>query len=172
VNASTVLALSSAAGLEGDAVADAASNAQVREGPLAPSRFRPNIVLGGLPAWEEFAWVGKHVRIGSVTFFVLSRTVRCEATNVDPHSGSGRAVLDVPQLLKSHFPQHGPYLGVYAVVVKGGTLRVGDAVVGVVPDPTAASSTARFMFLFLIGAAAIAVAAIWPGLTLMPLFDR
>ncbi len=142
VNAETVRELSAAAGLEeSDASATAATGCSVHEharrgeGPLAPSRFRPNIVLAGLPAWTEFDWVGKRVRIGTVTFEVLSRTVRCEATNVDARAGSGRVVHDVPQLLQQHFPRHGPYLGVYARVVEGGSLRVGDAVAGVEAQP-------------------------------------
>ena len=31
--------------------------------------------------------------------------------------------------LQKHFPQHGPYLGVYAQVVGAGAVRVGDQVV-------------------------------------------
>jgi uncharacterized protein YcbX len=166
VNAETVRCLSAAAGLEDAAIGDcndAANRERVEEGPLAPSRFRPNIVLKGLPAWSEFNWVGKHVRIGSVTFKVLSRTVRCEATNVDARAGCGRAVLDVPALLKLHFPDHGPYLGVYARVVDGGVLNVGDAVVGVVPDPLVRHTAGReqpfWYTLFLICAALAAILA-------------
>jgi hypothetical protein len=66
--------------------------------------------------------------------------VRCEATNVDARAGSGRAVVNVPQLLQEHFPVHGPYLGVYARVVEGGSLRVGDAVVDVSLPPAQSSS--------------------------------
>jgi hypothetical protein len=112
------------------------------QGPLAPSRFRPNIVLRGLPPWTEFDWVGSYVRIGSVTLHVLARTVRCEATNVDARAGSGRSVVDVPALLKLHFPAHGPYLGVYARVVEGGSLRVGDTVTVVLPSSTSSLSSA------------------------------
>ena len=32
------------------------------------------------------------------------------------------------RLLARHFPQHGPYLGVYAQVVGGGSMRLGDRV--------------------------------------------
>lgn len=82
------------------------------------------MVLGGdLPAWAEFGWVGRTVALGGVTFAVVKRTVRCEGVNVDP---AGGRELDIPGLLQRHFPQHGPYLGVYAQVVGGGVLRVGD----------------------------------------------
>ncbi len=164
VNAETVRQLSKAAGLDQATSSDSANAKErewLREGPLAPSRFRPNIVLAGLAAWSEFDWVGKHVQIGSVTLKVLSRTVRCDATNVDARAGSGSAILDVPELLKLHFPNHGPYLGVYAIVVCGGTLNVGDTVVGVVPDPLVVRKTKwqrqLWHIFFLISALAIAI---------------
>jgi hypothetical protein len=170
VNAETVRELSAAAGLEEcDASATAAAGCSVQEhaergeGPLAPSRFRPNIVVAGLPAWTEFDWVGKRVRMGTVTFEVLSRTVRCEATNVDARAGSGRVVHDVPQLLQRHFPQHGPYLGVYARVVEGGYLRVGDAVAGVEAEPLLAHRGANrlWVIVFVLVTLCVPLFAVW-----------
>ena len=112
VNENTVAALSEACGVA-----------------LHPDRFRPNLIVGGaLPAWEEFSWVGREVRLGEVTLRVISRTVRCEGVNVDARHGSFKAYLDIPGLLATHFPEHGPYLGVYAQVVEGGRVRLGDAV--------------------------------------------
>jgi uncharacterized protein YcbX len=97
--------------------------------PLHPSRFRPNIVFDGFPAWHEFNWVGKQIVIGSeVVLEVVGRAVRCEATNVDARHGSGNVDHDIPKALSKYFPQHGPYLGVYARVVKGGTIRAGDCI--------------------------------------------
>ena len=55
-------------------------------------------------------------------------TVRCAGVNVDARAGSGRADLDIPALLTRHFPQHGPYLGIYAQVVSAGEVRIGDQV--------------------------------------------
>eukprot|EP00965_Chrysotila_dentata_P185648 6129099-Pleurochrysis_carterae.AAC.1 len=108
VNQNTVAAVSARAGV-----------------PLDASRFRANVVLGGaLPAWREFEWVGRTVRLGSVTLRVLSRTVRCEGVNVA--ASGGAADVDVPRLLNRHFPEHGPYLGVYAQVIGEGDVRVGD----------------------------------------------
>jgi hypothetical protein len=103
--------------------------------PLHASRFRPNLVVEGIPPWEEFSWVGKMVKIGGVTLRILGRTVRCEATNYDARNGSGKEDYNVPGLLTKHFPQHGPYLGVYAQVVKGGTLTAGDDVILLPPPP-------------------------------------
>ena len=116
VNTATVAALGAAAGIT-----------------LSATRFRPNFVVTGLPAWSEFDWVGRKIRLGDVNdgaiLEVISRTVRCDATKVDPVNGSGTEDFDVPELLRKHFPEHGPYLGVYARVVSGGQVRPGDAVV-------------------------------------------
>jgi len=66
--------------------------------------------------------------VGEVTFEVVKRTVRCAATTVDGQFGSGKYDHNVPALLKKHFPQHGAYLGVYARVVNGGRISLGDGV--------------------------------------------
>ena len=55
-----------------------------------PLRFRGNLYVEGLPAWEEFGWVGKELAIGGVTFTVTKRIDRCAATNVDPETGGAR----------------------------------------------------------------------------------
>ena len=40
------------------------------EGPLPMTRFRPNLVIAGAPAWVEDEWSGRRIRIGEVTFRV------------------------------------------------------------------------------------------------------
>ena len=90
---------------------------------LDAERFRANIIIDGVQAWGEFGWVGKNVNLGGVTFKVLSRTVRCAGVSDDEMG------IDVPKLLADNFPEYGPYLGVYAQVVGGGTVKLGDAVV-------------------------------------------
>ena len=109
VNARTVDALAAAAGVA-----------------LDPGRFRANVILDGLEPWAEFSWVGRHFQLGSARLNCIKRTVRCAGVNVDARTGSGRADLDIPALLTRHFPQHGPYLGVYAQVVSAGEVRIGD----------------------------------------------
>jgi len=109
---------------------------------LNAMRFRPNIVVDGLEPWEEFDWVGRTLRVvsedevelpdsdknantPSLIVKVLTKTVRCEGIGIDPlDPGSGK--LDMPKLLSKNYPEHGPYLGVYASleVVGGGE---GDA---------------------------------------------
>lgn len=72
--------------------------------------------------------MGRTIRIGTATLRVIKRTVRCEGVNADARHGSGAVDADIPSLLARHFPMHGAYLGVYAQVVSGGQVRVGDGV--------------------------------------------
>jgi uncharacterized protein YcbX len=94
--------------------------------PLFPTRFRPNIVLDGLEPWEEFNWVGKKIACGDTKLSVIKQTVRCEGVSIDPFDPE--RVLDIPKLLTQHYPIHGPYFGVYAMIDKGGTMSIGDSV--------------------------------------------
>ena len=80
--------------------------------------------------WAEFDLVGKSIAVKDeederLVLDVVSTTVRCEGVGVDPLDTSA-GVLPIPALLSKHFPQHGPYLGVYAVVREGGRLSIGD----------------------------------------------
>lgn len=119
---------------------------------LDPMRFRPNIVVDGLEPWKEFDLVGRTLRVvavavedrkelvgddgggdggdnedngGIMELDVLSTTVRCAGIGIDPLD-PGIGTLDMPILLAKHFPQYGPYFGVYATVRTRGTLRLGD----------------------------------------------
>jgi uncharacterized protein YcbX len=93
---------------------------------LYPSRFRPNMVVKGPPAWSEFDWIGKTLTMpGGLALRVIEKAVRCKAVTVDPMDPG--VVLDIPTLLQDKFPQYGPYLGVYAVVdYAPASISVGD----------------------------------------------
>src|SRR5919109_2211068 len=104
------------------ALTAALGNAEVSE-----RRFRSNIALEGLGAWEEQSWVGRKVRIGTVTFDVVRPKVRCLATHANPTTGE----RDVPMLttLTTVFGQEKPTFGVAMVPSQaGGRLHVGDHV--------------------------------------------
>jgi uncharacterized protein YcbX len=92
---------------------------------IDPLRFRPNVVIDGLPAWAEFGWLDKEISIGALKGSVFARTQRCDATNVDPTSAARD--MSIPALLQRTWG-HTDF-GVYAKVAEGGTLRVGDTVV-------------------------------------------
>jgi uncharacterized protein YcbX len=97
---------------------------------LNPTRFRPNIVVKNddLEPFSEFDWIGKSLQCGpSLRLEVISKTVRCQGVNIDPLDPQ-KTEVDIPGLLAKHFPQQGPYLGVYAVVKSGGQISLGDDV--------------------------------------------
>ena len=90
-------------------------------------RFRSNIALEGLGAWEEHSWVGRKVRIGTVEFDVVRPKVRCLATHANPTTGE----RDMPILttLTKIFGQEKPTFAVAMVPTHaGGHIHVGDHV--------------------------------------------
>ena len=91
--------------------------------PLSPLRFRGNIWLDDLDAWEEFDWIGKTLRIGSVEMEVRERITRCTATTVDPDTGKVDA--DTLGALESGWGHRD--FGIKALVTQKGTISKGDA---------------------------------------------
>ena len=91
--------------------------------PLSVHRWRGNIWLDGLGPWEEFEWIGRRVRLGSVLFEVRERITRCKATMANPDTG--RRDADTLGALQSWNHQD---FGVYAAVLSGGRLKRGDTV--------------------------------------------
>ena len=89
---------------------------------IDPLRFRPNIIVSGWPAWSELDLVGRNLNAGSAMLDVFKRTERCAATNVDPETGARD--LKIPSFLSRNLG-HTDF-GVYARVVQGGYLRIGD----------------------------------------------
>jgi hypothetical protein len=90
-------------------------------------RFRSNIALEGLGAWEEHSWVGRKVRIGTVEFAVVRPKFRCLATHANPQTGA----RDLPILttLTKVFGQEKPTFAVAMVPTHaGGHIHVGDPV--------------------------------------------
>ena len=52
--------------------------------PLPMNRFRPNIVIDGLTAFEEDGW--RHIRIDGITFTVAKPCARCVTTTTDQNT--------------------------------------------------------------------------------------
>ena len=89
-----------------------------------PLRFRANLHLSGLAPWAELDLVGRTITgPGGLRLRVLKRTQRCAATNVDP--ATGQRDLAIPHTLTQHLGHMD--CGIYAEVIEGGALRVGDA---------------------------------------------
>jgi uncharacterized protein YcbX len=95
--------------------------------PVDPLRFRGNLHIEGWPAWREFDLLNQVVSIGpSVRVKVVKRIVRCAATEVDPETG----IRDLP-IPRTIMDTYGHVdCGVYAEVIEGGPIAVGDAVIG------------------------------------------
>ncbi|MEJ0013853.1 MAG: MOSC domain-containing protein [Bauldia sp.] len=89
-----------------------------------PLRFRGNLHVEGMDAWQEFALVGQTLIVGGVTFKVTKRIDRCAATNVDPLTA--KRDLKIPVSLQRAYGHAD--CGVYLKVVSGGTVTVGDQI--------------------------------------------
>jgi uncharacterized protein YcbX len=91
-------------------------------------RFRSNIAVDGLGAWEEQSWVGRKIRIGAVEFDVVKPKTRCLATHANPETGQ----RDLPILatLTQKIGQENPTFAV-AMHPKnaGAQIHVGDQVI-------------------------------------------
>lgn len=92
--------------------------------PLSPLRWRGNLLIDDLPAWEEMAWPGLRLRIGEVELDVVEPIERCRMTEANPETGIRDA--DTLRALRDGFGHQ--FSGVYAKVVTGGSLVEGDAI--------------------------------------------
>lgn len=86
-------------------------------------RFRPNIVLEGIPAWAEFDWVGREFQLGEARIAIAARINRCVNIEVNPDTGD----RDLPllSLLRQKFGH--AQTGILATVLTSGIVAIGDA---------------------------------------------
>jgi len=103
----------------------AAVAAAAGDAGLDGTRFRSNIVIEGVPAWEELRW--RRLRIGAVEFEVVKLKTRCLATHANPRTGERD--LPVMKLLMNAFGQKEPTFAV-GMVTRGaaGVIRLGDTI--------------------------------------------
>jgi hypothetical protein len=95
--------------------------------PATTARFRPNIVLDGLPPYEEDYL--RTLRAGGVVLRAVKRCSRCTVPGVDPQTGvQGTAVPDA--LAAYRRTDDGVLFGMNAIVVEGAgaELRAGMTV--------------------------------------------
>ena len=95
-----------------------------------PMRFRANIYVDGFEPRAEIKWLDREIVIGPVRLCVTALTDRCEATNVEPSSGTRD--ISIPSLIERSFG-HTDF-GVYARVVSDGVVRINDPVTEVAPQ--------------------------------------
>jgi len=87
-------------------------------------RFRPNLVIGGVPGLSECQWEGAKLRIGPVMIGMDDLRERCIMTTFDPDSGEQD--LSVLRRVQKDFMGR---LGLNSYVVAPGRISVGDVVV-------------------------------------------
>ena len=95
------------------------------EGRFEPRRFRANVIVStGGEGFVENGWVGRRLALGDeVLLEVVRPCPRCVMTTLP----QGDLPKD-PGILRAAAQHNAANVGVYASVVRGGTLRRGDAV--------------------------------------------
>jgi hypothetical protein len=88
-----------------------------------PIRFRANVYFDGAPAWSEQDWIDGEINLGAAKLRVISPITRCAATQVNP--ATAERDLDIVAALGRAFGHTN--MGVYAEVVAGSEIGVGDA---------------------------------------------
>lgn len=91
---------------------------------LAPERFRGNLWVDGWAPWSEFDLVGREVTVGPVRLRIEEPITRCRATCANPATG----VIDVETLALLEDGYGHQDFGVYARVIAGGKVALGDEV--------------------------------------------
>ena len=97
-----------------------------------PIRFRANVYFDGASAWSEHDWIGSKITLGTAQLRVISPITRCAATQVNPVTA--KRDLDIVGGLERAFGHIN--MGVYAEVLAGGEIAVGDALRGPRDTPT------------------------------------
>jgi uncharacterized protein YcbX len=92
-----------------------------------PRRFRPNFIVQtppGVDGFPENEWQGKTIAIGDdVLIRVTMPTIRCVVTTMPQDDLPGD-----PAVLKTAAAHNNAFVGVYALVERGGFVRRGDEV--------------------------------------------
>ena len=89
---------------------------------IETQRFRGNIFLEGIEAWEERNWIGKIIKINDISFQVEKNIPRCVAINLKPNSDDNS--LNLLQLLKKNYNHFD--MGVYLTALDDGLINIGD----------------------------------------------
>jgi len=104
-----------------------ALHALAPEASFSVARFRPNIVVEAPDDDADFpedAWVGRSLHIGDVVLNITQQTGRCVMTTL-----AQQGLPNDGNVLRTAARNHSAYVGVYAEVVRGGTVRVGERLI-------------------------------------------
>tara|TARA_B100001093_G_scaffold116428_1_gene108781 strand:- start:459 stop:1247 length:789 start_codon:yes stop_codon:yes gene_type:complete len=91
---------------------------------IEAQRFRGNIFIDGIEAWEERNWIGKIIKINDISFKVEKNIPRCVTINLKPYTDDNS--LNLLQSLKktyNHFD-----MGIYLTALDDGQVNIGDKV--------------------------------------------
>ena len=91
---------------------------------IETQRFRGNIYIDGIEAWEERNWIGKIIKINEISFKVEKNIPRCVAINLKPNTDDNSSNL-LQSLKKSynHFD-----MGIYLTALGDGKIDIGDTI--------------------------------------------
>jgi uncharacterized protein YcbX len=84
-------------------------------------RFRPNLLISGVPGLSERDWEGRDLHVGGAIIRIVSLRQRCIMTTFDPDT----AVQDTEVLLRIHRELDGRF-ALDCEVLQPGRVRVGD----------------------------------------------
>ena len=87
-------------------------------------RFRANIYINGIEAWEERNWIGKIIKINNVSFKVEKNIPRCVAINLKP-----KTVENTTNLLQSLRKTYNHFdMGIYLTALNDGEINIGSSI--------------------------------------------
>lgn len=102
------------------------------DAPLPMNRFRPNVVVRGLPAWDEDSWrlmrplaAARPTQPAAMELAVLKPCARCTTTTVDQQSGR-RGLEPLRTMAKLRLRGDKVFFGQNLLHAGPGALRVGD----------------------------------------------
>jgi uncharacterized protein len=87
-------------------------------------RFRGNIYVKNLDAFEERKWINKVISINKTQFKVLKNIPRCSATNLKINSSE--TDINLPNMLRKIYGNID--MGIYLAPLENGQIKVGDNV--------------------------------------------
>ena len=87
-------------------------------------RFRGNLYVDGISAWEERNWINKIIKINNTSFKVKKNIPRCVAINLKPKTEDNSLnLLNSLKKTYNHFD-----MGLYLTALDDGNINVGDHV--------------------------------------------
>lgn len=103
--------------------------AEAGEDAVPMTRFRPNLVVTGAPAWAEDDWRGRRLRIGEVVLRAATGCARCVVTTIDQETGE-RTGQPLKMLGRHRRFADGLLFAINLIPDQpGGVIRTGDPVV-------------------------------------------